>query len=1024
MDILYNVKFTLVDDNNEPIKLRRQLITSVFLKHRLVGNNETDWTMITDFNIDETANDGYGAIWFRVPQGDRQWFIAITVGPLRCVQTAVNRTNFQGVASITAYATNSAIESNQGFSPRLVNGEWWEYDDANDCFVNTHIKAESTIVEDFPIVDYAEEGLQSAITSNYVYTLEQNTNSAINAVQSDIDALEDKRVSVHVQINGEDRTATEDNQGLVDIGSIDIPNGIEGLHYVENHLSETDINGNLLPKGSVLKEDRSVFSLSSPHRFFTQTYPTQQWYYIGLPNGSVKINVQLSVYNSSYGGDIYVTRNGYSYGAVTTNPNLATLIKIYQKSYNGYLVVKGMQNISFNGIFEVLQGAFLPFGTPIDDYGFNEDNLVEMDVFMTSYTEKDDYIDIDTNSYSTTFEGLEVFKYNLLESGTTSFSFTDEVMTPTILYFVAVNNDTVIEVSDSTNSWTAVSDTLGQGEMAVLSYVDSQNYSWSYTTKKEYEVTSNKVGAITDNNKGSLFLYPSLKAITDYVDTAVSEGELPKELVYADFTDLYGEASLSDGYGNTIARRYGSIGTNVRVLGRLVCTEIEDSLGNSIPSLGSTFRLPNYVKGITFNGNAIVADISGNVEINYSLPNDVVTSNGYSLAQTQLGNDVLRLDSANKKLSAFSYTVIDFSGNNRKIFGIDIPQSQGSIVSYNSGTSVLTIDGTNNQLFQGLHFNDWGVYYFPSSDGIIELQVPRVKVNGQYYDFTSEVTANQRVADLGNLPRSVKVNGKSSTMNNVDFTADLGDVYWNLQFSASSSDWREISIKPQSLIEVVTEDDTTFKIVTSPVISVSGENYTVCKVLHSNGRMNVFHSPQNAIVYFQASKFNAKVFKGSFEILEDDGYHSISATTYEEGVHLQSVNAPSSSTTVSIGNKWSSNSQYSFLWNSVGTNPDWQLLANNSIVYINYWLDNQVLQLVPPSSPFIDGFEKTIKIDNNTSADKTITFSTPSGSYGDYSITYAKDFNLGSFTIPSGSVRIFRFRWNFENASNCFWSPC
>ena len=259
-------------------------------------------------------------------------------------------------------------------------------------------------------------------------------------------------------------------------------------------------------------------------------------------------------------------------------------------------------------------------------------------------------------------------------------------------------------------------------------------------------------------------------------------------------------------------------------------------------------------------------------------------------------------------------------------------------------------------------------------------------------------------------------------MNNVDFTADLGDVYWNLQFSASSSDWREILVKQQSLIEVVTEDDTTFKIVTSPVISVSGENYTVCKVLHSSGRMNVFHSPQNAIVYFQASKFNAKVFKGSFEILEDDGYHSISATTYEEGVNLQSVNAPSSSTTVSIGNKWSSNSQYSFLWNS-GTNPDWQLLSNNSIVYINYWLDNQVLQLVPPSSPFIDGFEKTIKIDNNTSADKTITFATPSGSYGDYSISYAKDFNFGSFTIPSGSVRIFRFRWNFENASNCFWSP-
>lgn len=54
-------------------------------------------------------------------------------------------------------ATPTPIYSLQGFSPRVIDGYWHEFDDETQTFKNTYIKAEATIITEGTVVDYPEK---------------------------------------------------------------------------------------------------------------------------------------------------------------------------------------------------------------------------------------------------------------------------------------------------------------------------------------------------------------------------------------------------------------------------------------------------------------------------------------------------------------------------------------------------------------------------------------------------------------------------------------------------------------------------------------------------------------------------------------------------------------------------------------------------------------------------------------------------------------------------------------------------
>lgn len=618
----YKQKIRLKDSDGQQYILRRKEITSVAFYYRSVEQSDNvQFTLVTDFNIDEVDN----SLWFTLPTGTYTWYCVVSVKPLRTIQTALQTTDFTiGKPVIEAFATPCPLEALQGHSPYLDPNTltWFQYSDENQCYYDTNIKAsgiiDPTAPIDHPIVDYIQSGVMSAVTSNAVAGLRTEINLNVSETNQRLINLESKRISV--KLNGE--THQEDDNGTVDLGSID-GGSVKDLRMLEDETTLPD--GTIVPRGTVVDTEDKIFSLSSPHQFYKQNYTQNGWMFVCALNGNCQLNVRYNVYNNSVGGTIFISREGYDYKAVTTNEMLGAQFKIYQKGLSAFLVTQGQMYVSKYAHYEVVDGnpQFKNYPSPISDYNIQQGHLYDIDVFMTSYTERDEWITISENSYETEAEGLEYFKYNLDTTGEVNFQFTDNLEEPTVLTFVALHDGTSVKVTDADGNWAAISQDMQQGDMAILTWVSPTEYSWSYTTKKEYEITANKVNEITSANSGSTYLYPSLKALTTWVGNnggKVKSVTINNEKVEPD--DTTGDINLGDvitpDYNVWVTSKYDKV-NKTAVNEQFSMTELgTDALGKAIASSNfvEQYVEAKTVRTIYLNDQPNIADFGDPTTIN------------------------------------------------------------------------------------------------------------------------------------------------------------------------------------------------------------------------------------------------------------------------------------------------------------------------------------------------------------------------------------------------------------------------
>lgn len=503
--------FVLIDSEGNPYKLRQEDITTMVFRYRVAGETSTDFSETFDFNIDRKNN----FLWVRLKPETYDWYITINVSPQRCIQSVLTTTTFAiGKEKIECYATVKPVNSLQGFSPFInkTDNYWYEYDDEAGAYVNTYIKAVDTTGEGYPIVDYIQDGVMSSVTSNAVAGLKQGYDAQITNINNQVTNLNDKRIKVNV--NGE--TYTEDDDNTIDLGTI----ATEAYNSATTRTltKEETINDTIVPKGSLVRttgypnsEKEEVIALSSPHQFNELVANEDSWYKLYILNGGAKLEVKLSVYNNSYRGTIEVFRNGYTWNAVTTSRDLANEIKIYQIGVVAYLVVKGNSHLGISIDCE-LDGTLTWIG---ETTTLIESQLRDMDVFLTSETS--DWATITASPYSVTAAGLTIVNYNVA-TASCDFTFSDELDYAVSLRFNAMQDGTIVNVSDSAATWTATCRELSAGEVAILNYSDSDAFEWSYTTQKDYEQVTNKVQEITSANSASTTSYASLYALTKWTE--------------------------------------------------------------------------------------------------------------------------------------------------------------------------------------------------------------------------------------------------------------------------------------------------------------------------------------------------------------------------------------------------------------------------------------------------------------------------------------------------------------------------
>lgn len=489
--VRYNTRIVLLDENNQPLKLRKKMLTTVVFKYRDVYSEEVyNYIEIYDFWIDEN-ND---CLWVRVPEGKWAWFVTLNIGPLRTVQTTVQIDTFNGgTKEVRVHPVTIPLNSLQGYSPFVSkdDGYWYEYSDLEQAYVNTGVKAVDTIGSEFPIVDYIQSGVMSAVTSNAVSELEEGLNNSITNINNRLDDVKEYSVT----LNGNNYVA--DDEGVIDLGEVI---AVEAYNDSTTRMTTDNevINDKIVPRGSLIKTTNypnttaeTVIALSSPHNFYETGRMSDQWYYLCSLNRGVKMDITVTVYNNSYFGTVEIYRSGYNYKAVATSKDVAQHIKLYQQGLTTYLVAKGSAGVYY-GISIEANNTINWLNKPVTN--IDMDNISEISVFLTA--ESKDWINIDESPYETAASDLLVSNFNVAVTEC-EFNFADILSNPVSLSFNAMQSGTQVTVKDSTDEWTATCRELNIGEVAVLNWSDKDHFDWSYTYQTEYEVTSNKIQAVS-----------------------------------------------------------------------------------------------------------------------------------------------------------------------------------------------------------------------------------------------------------------------------------------------------------------------------------------------------------------------------------------------------------------------------------------------------------------------------------------------------------------------------------------------
>ena len=231
----YNYSFRLLNDSNEVYKLRKSEITAAQVLYR-VHDAETTFTTTFDFNIDE----GLNTLWVRLPSGDLDFVITLNVSTLRTITTGLATLTFgQLTTNYDVQATPVPLNSKQGYSPRILNDFWYEYDDVNQTFVNTGYSAKGTVIpEAVQVDDFLLLGDVNPVTSNAVKVetnrLQAQITSNTNTIEQNSEAIQS--LSEHkVSVTLNDTTTEEDTNGNIALGNIQ---GLDKLYKVQ---SEYDI---------------------------------------------------------------------------------------------------------------------------------------------------------------------------------------------------------------------------------------------------------------------------------------------------------------------------------------------------------------------------------------------------------------------------------------------------------------------------------------------------------------------------------------------------------------------------------------------------------------------------------------------------------------------------------------------------------------------------------------------------------------------------------------------------------------
>lgn len=226
----YNYSFRFLNDSNEVYKLRKSEITAAQVLYRVAGSSTT-FTTTFDFNIDEQLD----TLWVRLPAGDLEFVITLNVSTLRTITTGLTTLTFgQLTTNYDVQATPVPLNSKQGYSPRILNDFWYEYDDVNQTFVNTGYSAKGTVIpETVQVDDFLLLGDVNPVTSNAVKVetnrLQAQITSNTNTIEQNSEAIQS--LSEHkVSVTLNDTTTEEDTNGNIALGTIQ---GLDKLYRVQ-----------------------------------------------------------------------------------------------------------------------------------------------------------------------------------------------------------------------------------------------------------------------------------------------------------------------------------------------------------------------------------------------------------------------------------------------------------------------------------------------------------------------------------------------------------------------------------------------------------------------------------------------------------------------------------------------------------------------------------------------------------------------------------------------------------------------
>lgn len=484
---LYNYRFKILDSQHQEYRLRAEQTSACLVRYRAQGVADS-FTEVTDFNIDEEDN----SLWVRLESlGPVELVLNIVIEPLRCVTTSLITLDLVPyTTTFEVITTPVPVDSLQGFSPRIIDGYWYQYSDMLRAFENTGIHAEATIIEPGSVVDVAEPNNPNPISSGGVYNLylQQNNinnhyNQQISSILSSIETLESQHYSI--RMNG--RLYLPDPFFCIDLGTVGSSDpAIPATHMLDRN---TEINGTIYPRGTEVDDNDNVYATDPNYRYsldnrLTNSPDNTYKALITLYDGCT-LTVSWKVYSAMQSGVIYATKNGSTWNFYCTNKEVASTFKFYQ--YNDWdqpiLVIRSVSNpLAYTTRIDIMCdkacGVRNTALTGSDQY------LKKIDPFLTQLTP--DTIEISSSTYEISPDNMLITNYIVTVGGAVDFVVTDEMSSAQSFEFAITQANTVITWSDS--QATSASDTLQPGDVVEFIYNGPDSYYWNVAPGGSFRV--------------------------------------------------------------------------------------------------------------------------------------------------------------------------------------------------------------------------------------------------------------------------------------------------------------------------------------------------------------------------------------------------------------------------------------------------------------------------------------------------------------------------------------------------------